>query len=103
MRKKEIINSNNPSKTKNIIQHITVFEDGEFPNLDAIDLVLVGCGEERGLGMGRPFSSAADTIREEFYKSFYWHQDVSIADIGNIKAGDSLNDSYAALKLVIKE
>ncbi|ULQ56137.1 formimidoylglutamase [Flavihumibacter rivuli] len=83
-------------------RHIMVYEE-EFPDLSDIDLVLVGCGEERGMGMGRPFSAAPDVIRQAFYKLFYWHSDVKLADIGNIRAGESLSDTYAALKMVIKD
>jgi len=34
---------------------------------------------------------------------FYWHTDISIADIGNIKTGSLYTDSYAALKTVVQE
>ncbi|ULQ52299.1 formimidoylglutamase [Flavihumibacter fluvii] len=84
-------------------KHISCFEENQFPELGDADLIIVGCGEERGLGMGRPFSAAPDKIRQEFYKTFYWHHDIRLADLGNIKAGESLGDTYAALKLVIRE
>ncbi len=83
-------------------KHISVYEE-EFPDLADADLVLIGCGEERGLAMGRPFTDAPDRIREEFYRVFYWHSDVKLADLGNVKAGESLSDSYAALRIVIRE
>jgi formiminoglutamase len=84
-------------------KHISIFEDEQFPDLSEAELVIVGCGEERGLGMGRPFTAAPDKIRSELFKTFYWHQEVTLADIGNIKPGASLSDSYAALKLVVKD
>jgi len=40
---------------------------------------------------------------EQLYRLFCWHKDVKIADAGNIKSGATLNDTYAALKTVIKE
>jgi arginase family enzyme len=42
-------------------------------------------------------------IRTEFYRMFYWHTDIKLADLGNIKKGAGLSDTYAALKTVIKE
>jgi arginase family enzyme len=33
----------------------------------------------------------------------YWHKDISLADIGNIKIGSSLSDSYSAIAIVLKE
>jgi len=84
-------------------KQILVYEEDAFPELEAVDLVLVGCGEQRGLGMGRPFCKGTDQIRKIFYRSFYWHTEIRIADIGNIKPGASLSDTYAALNLVIRE
>lgn len=81
---------------------IAVYED-EFPDLDEAQLVLVGCGEQRGSGLIHGQSQAPDIIRRHFYNLFYWHQDIKIADIGNIKAGSLFTDSYAALKTVIYE
>jgi formiminoglutamase len=34
---------------------------------------------------------------------YYWHKDVRIADIGNIKNGSLYTDSYAALRTVVQE
>lgn len=81
---------------------IKVYDD-EFPDLDDAALVIVGCGEQRGSGIIGPESRAADAVRKEFYKLFFWHTDVRMADIGNIRAGASFADSYAALKMIVKE
>jgi arginase family enzyme len=75
----------------------------EFPDLDEVQLVLVGCGEQRGSGLIHGQSKAPDIIRRHFYSLYYWHQDITIADIGNIKAGSLYTDSYAALKTVVQE
>ena len=75
--------------------------ESEFPDLDDVQIVLLGCGEQRGSGMIGAESSAPDIIRRHFYQLFYWHTDIKIADIGNIKAGSSFTDSYAALKTVV--
>ena len=75
----------------------------EFPDLDEVQIVLVGCGEQRGSGIIHVESNAPDVIRHELYSMFYWHTDIRIADIGNIKTGSLYTDSYAALKTVVKE
>ncbi len=82
---------------------IHVYEDG-FPDLFEADIVLVGCAEQRGSGKSNNHSiSAADAVRRQFYQLFYWHADLQLADIGNIKTGASLQDSYAAVKTVLSE
>ncbi len=80
---------------------IEVHEEG-FPDLEEAQVVLVGCSEQRGAGLRTP-SEAPDEIRKEFYQLYYWHTDIKLADIGNIKAGNSLPDTYAALKIVVHE
>lgn len=81
---------------------ISVYDE-EFPDLDEAQLVIVGCGEQRGSGLIHGQSEAPDLIRRHFYNLYYWHQDIKIADVGNIKAGSLFTDSYAALKTVVQE
>jgi formiminoglutamase len=80
---------------------IKIYED-EFPELDEAQVVLVGCGEQRGAALLHT-SAAANVIRSEFYNLYYWHQDIKLADVGDVKIGNSLNDTYAALKMVVHE
>ncbi len=75
----------------------------EFPDLDDAQIVIVGCGEQRGSGLIHGYSKAPDLIRRQLYSLYYWHEDVKIADAGNIKAGSLYTDSYAALKTVVHE
>jgi formiminoglutamase len=74
----------------------------EIPDLTDIDLVIVGVNEFRGNGFIATQNSA-DAIRKKFYELHYWHKEISIADLGNVKSGASLNDSYSALSIVLKE
>ena len=83
-------------------KHILV-NDEYFPNLEKADLVIVGFGETRGLMPVQTLNNGPDAIRKEFYSLFYWHQDVQVADVGNVKPGATLTDSYAALRSVINE
>src|SRR5258705_1331614 len=75
----------------------------EFPDLDDVQVVIVGCGEQRGSGLIHGHSNAPDLIRRQLYSLFYWHSDVKIDDVGNIKNGSLYTDSYAALKTVVYE
>ncbi len=75
----------------------------EFPDLDAADIVLLGIGDERGTGNGVMQSEAPDLIRKNLYRLYSWHPDIQIADVGNIIAGFTLADTYAAAKTVIAE
>jgi arginase family enzyme len=81
---------------------VQVYEEN-FPDLDEIQVVIVGCGEQRGSGLIHGHSHAPDVVRRYFYSLYYWHTDIRIADIGNIRAGSLYTDSYAALKTVVHE
>jgi arginase family enzyme len=84
------------------IASVIKINEEEIPDLSDIDLVIVGVNEFRGNGFIATENSA-DAIRKKFYELHYWHKEISIADIGNIKVGASLNDSYSALSIVLKE
>jgi arginase family enzyme len=73
------------------------------PLLDEVDVFILGCGEFRGENPDWPYSEGPDAIRNELYKLYYWHNEVTIADLGNIRRGSGLADTAAALQYVLKE
>jgi formiminoglutamase len=81
---------------------IAIFEN-EFPDLTDIDVIIAGCNELRGDGNQSGELAEVDIIRKELYALYYWHKGVKIADIGNIRTGKSLSDTYAAIKTVAEE
>lgn len=89
-------------KDTQIGKHILVHED-ELPDITQADLVIVGCGEMRGMGFQYTNQDAPNKIRAQFYKLYYWHTEVTVADLGNIKIGASIPDSYAAVRMVVTE
>lgn len=94
----------NDDKAYNDLQFGSIVSINEefLPDLRDIDIVIVGVNEFRGAGY-IPKINSADAIRKKFYQLHYWHKDVSLADIGNIKTGASIADTYAAVKMVLKE
>ena len=85
-----------------LAKHISAYQT-ELPDITDADIVLVGVAETRGCGVFENNPTAPDAIRKQLYQLHYWHKDIIIADIGNIKTGATLNDSYAAIKTVIAE
>lgn len=79
---------------------IGIYEE-EFPEIAEVEIILVGCGEQRGNGILGPGSKAPNAIRKQFYAQYFWHEGISIADIGDIKPGASYYDTLAALKTVV--
>lgn len=83
-------------------KHLIIYEQ-ELPDISMADIVLIGAGEYRGSGLFNVNHTAADAIRRQLYQLHYWHFDTVIADLGNVKTGATINDSYAALKTVMAE
>ena len=83
---------------------LTIFRDEEdFPELEGFQLALVGVKEERGAVDNRGCADGADHIRRAFYQLFNHWEDIKIADLGNIKAGQEISDTYYALNQVLTE
>ena len=72
----------------------------EFPDLSKIKIAIIGVLENRG---DKNQTEKVDLlhIRKELYSLFPGNWDASIADLGNILAGNSIDDTYFALRKVI--
>lgn len=93
----------------------TIFNDGQlghkiqihsaemFPTLDGVDLIILGMDEQRGSGPYSGTMHAADAVRLQLYPLHAWHDEIQIADLGNVRCGAELNDSYASLQMVLAE
>lgn len=79
---------------------IVFHTDNLFPDLNKINIAIIGVLENRG-----NHKAAADVdllaIRKELYSMFPGNWDASIADLGDILAGNSADDSYFALRKVV--
>ena len=83
---------------------LTVFRDEEdFPELEGFQLALVGVKEERGCVDNRGCADGADHIRKAFYQLFNHWEDIKIVDLGNIRTGQEISDTYYALNQVLTE
>ncbi len=71
-----------------------------FPDLDKIKIAIIGVLDNRG---GQKAVSDVDLldVRKELYGLFPGNWNASIADLGDIHAGDAIADTYFALKKVV--
>ncbi|MNU17120.1 formimidoylglutamase [compost metagenome] len=85
-----------------LARSIKALRTGEV-DLDAADIILLGCGERRG-GQGTDvYSDAPNAIREAFYALYNWYPNIQIADLGNIVEGAAITDTKAALRIILEE
>lgn len=75
-------------------------EKDNFPDLSDIDIAIIGVKEERN-GVGNEGCSfAPDHVRTELYRLFRSEFKPEIADLGNLKNGHTVDDTYFALASV---
>jgi len=79
---------------------ITMYQE-ELPDFREADLVLVGCGERRGDDISDADDEGPDAIRRSLYELHHWHRHIRLADAGNIRRGETLADTSAALRSVL--
>jgi arginase family enzyme len=70
----------------------------DFPNLNEIKIALFGVLENRGLDNDN--SIDLKNVRKEFYTLFPGNWETSIADLGDILPGNTVEDTYFALQAV---
>ena len=79
---------------------IVLHSNEDFPDLNKIKIAIVGILDNRG------DSSATGNVnltkfRKELYKLFPGNWETSIADLGDINSGETIEDSYFALQKVV--
>ncbi|MCK4288013.1 MAG: formimidoylglutamase [Bacteroidales bacterium] len=74
-----------------------------FPDLDNIDIAIFGINEDRNAINNEGCANAPDNIRKKLYKLFEGGNKTKIADLGNIKKGNTINDTYFAVTSVVSE
>ena len=77
--------------------------EDEFPDLEGVDLAIIGVKEERGAVDNKGCADGVDYIRKALYPLFnHWPQ-LHIVDLGDIRIGKELNDTYYAVSQVLTE
>jgi len=74
----------------------------DFPNLDFVKIVLIGVLDNRGSNTASE-NANLDDIRKEIYSLFPGNWDATIADLGDILSGNTINDTYYALQKVVSK
>lgn len=79
------------------------FKDKEFPDFKKADIAIIGVKEDRKSVNNFGCENAPDEIRKKFYKLFPSKSNMKLVDLGNIKKGHTVEDTYFALSEVCAE
>lgn len=77
--------------------------EDSFPNIDKVQVAIIGVEEERGAVDNKGCSHSPDNVRRELYNLFIQGEELKVIDLGNIKAGASKEDTYFAVSDVIQQ
>lgn len=99
--KEEVIENCHLTHKKQLGNTIEIFKNEEnFPNLEGFQVAILGVEEERYAVDNEGCKAGPDAIRHALYPLFNHWPDLKIVDLGNVKAGLRVEDTYYALSEV---
>jgi formiminoglutamase len=97
-----VYNNLSDTSPKSLVNVIDIYTK-QFPDLEGVHLAIIGVKEERLNAEHAGCGVTPDEVRKQLYKLVQPKYDVKIADLGNIEAGSSVNDTLFALNACLKE
>lgn len=96
----EVFQSINGFTSQQLGSKIVFHTKDQFPDLDKVKIAIIGVLDNRG---NNSAITAVDlsSIRKQLYNMFPGNWDASIADLGDILAGNAITDTYFALSKVV--
>lgn len=98
----ELVAFRNELSSQQLGSKIVLHTSHDFPELTKVSIGIIGVLENRGNSNGNQ-EIELKAVRYELYQLYPGNWDVSIADFGNILAGNSVEDTYFALKKVVAQ
>lgn len=99
--RQDFLDSCNLHHSQQIGNSISIYKDDNiFPNLEDFQLAIIGVEEERNSFDNKGCKDAPNVIRKTLYQLFNHWNNVKIVDLGNIKCGFDIEDTYFALNKV---
>ena len=97
--KSEILDYANTLSSQNLGSKIVFHTAVDFPDLKKIKIAIIGVLENRG-DINAISEVNLDFIRKELYSLFPGNWEASVADLGDLLAGETKEDTYFALQKV---
>ena len=99
--KEEVIENSHLTHKKQIGNTISIYKNEEnFPDLNCNQIAIIGVEEDRYAVDNEGCKAAPDAIRHALYPLFNHWPDLKIVDLGNVKSGLRVEDTYYALSEV---
>ena len=85
-----------------VFASIRIYEE-QLPSFEDADIAIIGVTEDRGTPHNKGVSKAADEIRKAYYRLKKGKGNYRIIDLGNLRCGIELEETYLRLKEVIEQ
>ncbi len=83
-------------------KNIAIHTSESFPDLKNVQLALITVSEGRG-ALNEEESIGFDAFRKNLYQLFPGNWTTNIVDLGTIEAGETMEDTYVAVKLLVAD
>ncbi len=87
------------SSVSSFYKNINIYDE-IMPDLNGYDIAIIGLQDDRGIGSDNGIAKAADTIREKLYSLKRGNGRYYIVDLGNLRNGVDLEDTYKRIREV---
>ncbi|MFZ6051049.1 formimidoylglutamase [Halocola ammonii] len=92
-----------PVSKSQLGKQIDYHTEGHFPEGEDVKIAIIGVEEDRYSENNKGCAQAPNFVRKQLAQHFGFDQNISIADLGNIAAGEKVEDTYVALKTICQE
>ncbi|MBA5793367.1 formimidoylglutamase [Flavobacterium sp. xlx-214] len=82
---------------------IDIHTSKSFPELDNVQIAFITVNESRGTLLNSKEDINFDTLRKNWYQLFPGNWTSKMIDLGSIEAGESIEDTYVAVKLIVSD
>jgi formiminoglutamase len=83
-------------------EHIHLHKHEDGPQLEGMDIALIGLSENRGTLENEGVAFAANAIRKKLYRLKKGYGRYRIIDLGNLKNGSDVEDTYARIRELVE-
>jgi formiminoglutamase len=80
-----------------------IHTSNHFPDVDAAQVIILGVEEDRQAKVNKGSKNSPNIIRQYLYSYFPYISKYDVADIGNIQEGNTIKDTYFAIKSIGEE
>jgi arginase family enzyme len=84
-----------------LFHQVLLYDPAAPLDISEAEIAIMGVPETRNTYRNPSCSLAPDEIRRQFYQLYGWRKNVRIIDLGNLRLGNAVEDTYSAVAEVI--